>query len=125
MLLLQAAVAAFGTFGRSRAGNRDLFAFAAVPCRNSMAPPKLARDTPVVNVLHPLQVNSLEIVRGDADFAIANNPFCLVRQARSPGLRLLVDRHEPLRGKPRLNDGLTAIALADGICVVFDSRQQT
>src|SRR5215813_3828819 len=125
MLLLQGAVAAFGAFRWSRTRNRDLFAFPAVPCGDPMAPPKLSRDTPIVDVVHPLQVNGLEIVRRDADLAIANYPFCLVRQAPSAGLRLSVDCHEPLGGKSWLNNGLAAVALADGVGVVFDSRQQT
>src|SRR5690348_11104728 len=45
--------AAMGADQRRLAGDGDLAAMAAVPGGDAMAPPELARDVPVANVLQP------------------------------------------------------------------------
>src|SRR5215472_8396882 len=47
-----------------------LLAVRAMPDRNAMAPPELARDAPVANVFEPLQQNRALIVGHDFDEAI-------------------------------------------------------
>src|SRR5579884_762564 len=95
------------------ARHRDLAAIAAVPRGNTMSPPQLARDAPVVNVLHPVQVDGLVIVGREADVSLRDRFRGGLRHAHAAGARLLVDGDEPLRGEPRLDHGLAAVALAD------------
>ena len=72
---------------------------------NAMAPPELARDAPIADVLHPLKEDDLAIVGHKADAAAAHRFHGLF------GQRLHV--HEPLRRNQRLDDGLAAVALAE------------
>ena len=71
-----------------------------------MAPPELARDAPVVDVLHPVEVGLGPRLRDDARGA------ALHRRERRLGERLHL--HEPLRREHRLDDRLAALAAADG-----------
>src|SRR3954470_9697844 len=93
------------------AGHGVLLAVCAMPCGNAMPPPQLARDAPVIDVVHPVQVDGLVIVRCEADVALLNDFNSTLRERR--------DFHEPLRGKPRLDDRLAPVALADGHGVIF------
>src|SRR5579884_3733473 len=89
-------------------------AVAAVPCRNAMTPPELARDAPVANVFHPLEEDGLAILGNEADFAAAYGGHGFL------GKRLHV--HEPLRRDERLDDALAAVTFtqADGVRLAFD-----
>ena len=86
-----------------------------------MAPPELAGDAPVVNVLHPLQVNLLVLLWNDANRFVA---LCIRSDCcnRFFGQRLNLD--EPLGRKPRLHDSFAAVAVAYVIDVVLDAGQQ-
>ena len=79
-----------------------------------MPPPQLARDAPVVDVAHPFEVRLRILLRRELDVALLNRLDGLVRQ------RLNADK--PLRRKPRLHHRLAAVALADGVHVVFHAR---
>ena len=82
-----------------------------------MAPPQLARDAPVVDVAHPLDVGLAVLLGREADVALVDRGDGLV------GERLDLD--EPLRRKPRLDTTrLAAVAVADGVRVVLHSDQQ-
>ena len=81
-----------------------------------MAPPQLARDAPVVNVVHPVQINLLVILGDDRDLAAFD---CLDRLLRQ---RLNFDK--PLLRKPWLDHGPAALALAEGKRVVFLRHQK-
>ena len=111
--LLRAAV---GAGGGIDAGDGDLVALRAVPCGNAMAPPELARDAPVVNVLHPLEVGLLVHLRREADVLLADGCLGLV------GQRLNLD--EPLRREARLDRRLAAVAVAHVVDVVLDAGEQ-
>ncbi len=102
--------------GRRFARHDDLAAIAAMPRRNAMPPPQLARDAPVADVVHPFVIG-LRPVFGDELDARR-----LHRRDGLFGQRLGV--HEPLRGDQRLHDSLAAIALADGQRVRLDLFQQ-
>jgi hypothetical protein len=68
-----------------------------------MAPPELARDAPVVDVLHPVEVGLLVLLGREAD------GFVAVGVGLDGGDGLLGERlnlDEPLRGEARLDDGL-------------------
>ena len=77
----------------------------AGPGRNAMSPPELARDAPVVDVVHPVQIDRAVVLRNDRDLAAFNG--CRARSAS--GLNL----DEPLRRQPRLDDRSATVALAD------------
>ena len=81
-----------------------------------MAPPELARDAPVADVVHPLEVGLGPVVRDELDAAVLHRLDGLL------GQRLRLD--EPLRGDQRLDDGLAALALAEAERVVLDLHQQ-
>src|SRR5208337_1646823 len=95
------------------ASDGDLAALGAMPCGDAMAPPELARDAPVVNVLHPLEVGFLVHLRREADVFLADGCFGFVCQ------RLNLD--EPLRREARLDNRFAAVAMADVVDVVFDA----
>ena len=76
-----------------------------------MAPPELARDAPVVDVAHPFVVGLAILLRCEANVAFVDRGDGLF------GERLNLD--EPLGGEARLDHGLAAIALADGVGVIF------
>ena len=77
-----------------------------------MAPPQLAADAPVLEVLHPGGVG-LRPARGvEGDLAGVDGV------ERRP--LELVDGDEPLLRKPRLKRGITTVAVHDGVVVLLD-----
>ena len=59
--------------GRRVFDRRDDLATFAVPHRDLVTPPELAADTPVTDVIHPVQVHLLESLRDDADVPLADS----------------------------------------------------
>ena len=102
--------AAFGHISRSRPGNDDFSARVAVPCRDPMPPPELARNAPVVNVVHPLKIALFKTVGNELDSSVFD---CLDGRF---GKR--IDLQVPLNRDLRLHNGRAAIALSD---VVLDN----
>ena len=86
-----------------------------------MAPPELAGDAPVVDVLHPVEVGLLVLLGGEADGLVAVG-VGLDGGDGLGGQRLDLD--EPLGGEARLDDGLAAVAMADVVGVVLDGAEQ-
>ena len=86
-------------------------AVGAIPSRDAVPPPQLPPNRPVVDVLHPAGVDLLEAVRHDP------RPVFPHRGERPFGERLDVD--EPLDAEPRLDHGVTALAVADHHLVRF------
>src|SRR5689334_20425883 len=82
-----------------------------MPRRNAVSPPQLPRDAPVVDVVHPIQINSAVIFRDNGDLARLDR--------RGSAVRHRPDLDEPLRGKPRLNDSAAAIALTECQRMIF------
>src|SRR5947209_19135535 len=116
-VLLQLAAAALAAFIGSGARHGNLTAIQAMPCRNTMAPPELARNTPVMDVAHPLEVSLGIVLRNKDDLAFfhcLNSTFCQ---------RLNLD--EPLRRKTGLNNVFAALTLADGMYMIFGPDQQS
>ncbi len=72
-----------------------------------MAPPQLARDAPVLNVLEPLVVNGLPLLRKDVDLAARDDIERDLRnrlaRMQRPRRRRLAHRHVPLLGQHRLD----------------------
>ena len=81
-----------------------------------MPPPQLARDAPVVNIAHPLEVRLGVLFRRKADKALLHRGNGLVGERLNPD--------KPLRRKQGLNHGLAAVAFADGVHVVAHPGQQ-
>ena len=88
----------------------------AVPGRDAVAPPELAGDAPVVDVVHPLEIGLGPVRRDELDRAVLDDADGLV------GERL--DADEPLPREVRLDDVLAAVAVADGVVVVLDLDEQ-
>ena len=82
-----------------------------------MPPPQLARDAPIVDVVHPVQVNLTIVLRVDRDLAALHG------LDRAPRHRLNLD--EPLRRKSRLNHRATAVTLAEGDGVIFFADKES
>ncbi len=87
----------------------DDLARGAVPDGDAVAPPELARDAPVVEVVDPVEVPLLHLLRVDRDPAVADRV--------TGGLRERADLDPPLHGQARLDGGLAARAVADGVDV--------
>ncbi len=105
-----------GVLGPALAGRRglvradaDRLAAGAVPDRDAVAPPQLARDAPVVHVVDPVEVALGHLPRVDRHPAVAH------RVAGGPGQRLDLD--PPLERQPRLDGGPAARAVPDGVDV--------
>ena len=88
----------------------------AVEHGDAMAPPQLARDAPVLEVLHPGGVG-LRPARGvEGDLAGVDG---VERRSLE-----LVDGHKPLLGQPRLQRGVATVAVHDGVVEVLDVIEQ-
>src|ERR1035438_4420057 len=95
----------------------DFGAILASPRGDAMSPPQLTRDAPVVDVLHPVEINLFVIFGNDGDLAALDGFDRFLRE------RLNFDK--PLLGEARLNDGSAALALAEGESVVFFADKKT
>ena len=97
-------------FGRDRtcvvlAARDDDVARVVVPRRNPVAPPELAADAPVLDVLHPMAIGVDPVGGHEAHVTVVDQLHASGREA--------VHLHEPLVGEIRLDD-LTA-AVAEGL----------
>src|SRR5690606_1769278 len=88
----------------------------AVPDRDAMTPPKLARDRPVVGILEPVVVNALEPFRHELQRAVLRG---VVRW-----LGELLHSHEPLLADHRLDDRVAAVTMPDAVRMRLDLHQQ-
>ncbi len=112
------------TCGRRCAGDGDGRAGFAVPCGDAMTPPQLARDAPVVDVLHPLVVGFAVLVGRELDVALCDCCDGFGCDAVAAGAGGLVDGEEPLEESARLDDDAGALADADGVGVLFDFNEE-
>ena len=86
-------------------------AFCTMEDGDAMTPPELTRDAPVLEVLHPGHVGLRPALRMEGDLSIGNDIGC--------GTLELVDGNEPLLGEPGLERRVAAVAMHDGMLVVF------
>ena len=91
-------------------------AVGAVPGRDAVAPPELARDAPGLDVAHPLEIGARPALGHEADAARFH------RLDRRPGEGLGVDI--PLVGQPRLDHRAGAVAVGHGVEVRLDPLDQ-
>ena len=83
-----------------------------IVCRDALSPPKLAADTPVVCILHPVTVGIAVFIRDELDEAILDGS----KRARCELFHL----EEPLGTEARLDDGVGTLAVSDRRGIVFD-----
>ncbi len=89
---------------------RDVdIALVVVPGRDLVAPPELARDGPVLDVLHPVVVGVDPVLGHEAHLARAHHVDRLLRDRLAVGAGL-GHGHVPLVGQHRLDDGAGARA---------------
>src|ERR1700756_5279540 len=87
-----------------------------MPRRNAVAPPQLARDAPVMDVAHPLEIGATVVLRDELDLPLLDH------FNRPVGQRL--DLYEPLRREPRLDDAATALALRQGDDIILGAHEE-
>ncbi len=109
------------------AGDVDM-AVVVIPGRDLVAPPQLARDAPVLDVVQPLVVGRGPVFRNHPDFTVRDffQRDCgnrLAREVRAFGRRL-AHRHEPLVGQHRLDHHAGAVAARHHQLVRLDRFQQ-
>ena len=110
--------------GRQRVGVAHLLLGAAdidialgvVPGRNTVTPPDLTADAPVLDVAHPLEIGVLPVVRHEADAPVLHRG--------DGGLRQGGGAHVPLVREPGLDDGPGAVPARDHELVVLDAGQE-
>src|SRR5256886_4127344 len=106
-----------GALGRVLARDDRLAARLARPDGDAVAPPELARDAPVADVLHPREVRVLPLLRDEARATVAHG-----RERRT---RERLDLDEPLPRDERLDDGPAAVADADPVAVRLLALEET
>ena len=89
----------------------------AVERRDAVAPPELAGDRPVVDVLHPVEIGRFPALRNDLDCSLAHDIDCRLGE--------WFDLHEPLAGDHRLYDRVASAVHTDAVRVVFRAAQET
>ena len=91
------------------------FSFAKEPCRDLVAPPQLAADAPILDVLHPVTIAVLELGRVELHGVVHHR-----LQGR---LRQFFHRQEPLQRQARLDHGVGAFAAPHLVGVVLHLDQ--
>src|SRR5579862_2824719 len=89
----------------------------ASPCGNAMPPPQLARDAPIVDVVHPVEINLSVIFRNDGDLAAFDGLDCFLRER--------LNFYEPLLGETRFDHGSATIAFTERERVIFFSDKKS
>ena len=102
---------------RSRSWRAVIFAaVVALPDRNPVAPPELAGDAPVADVLHPVEVDALVAFRDELDLPSSTTSIA--------GCGELLHPQNHCSREQRLDDRAAALARADGVRVVLDLLDQ-
>ncbi len=90
----------------------DVSPLREIVCRYALAPPQLARDAPVLDVLHPVAVCVL-VFRGDELYRILHDGACR-------RLGYILHRHEPLHRELGLDGRARTLRVADVVGVWLD-----
>src|SRR5215211_5345288 len=83
----------------------------AIPNRDAMSPPQLTADTPILDILKPVEICLLEPLR--------NNPNAPIPHGVEGGFRQGFNRHKPLGGDHRLEDFSAALGAGNGGTIRF------
>ena len=111
VVLFEIFAATFGTGVRRFLRHHHLSAVGAVVGGNPVSPPKLAGDTPVLDVLHPVEIGFIKTLGDKLDFAGADRLNGRFRQ------RLHFDK--PLLGNFGLYRSAAAVAGANVVGVIL------
>jgi hypothetical protein len=88
----------------------------AVPGRDLVAPPQLARDAPRLDVAHPLEIGLFPVFRHEDGAALLDGLDGGLGQRRGV--------HIPLLGEPRLDRHAAAVAMGHGVGVGLDALDE-
>src|SRR5215207_5710313 len=88
-----------------------------VPHGDAMSPPQLAADTPILDVLQPVEIGLLKTLGYDLDAPISHS--------FQRGFCQRFDRHEPLRGDHRLDDLSAALCARDGCAIRLSLNEES
>ena len=91
-------------------------AFVVIPRRDTVTPPQLTGDTPVLNIAHPGEVHVFVLLRHELNVAVFNRFYGRLRQH--------VGTHVPLVGQHRLDHHAATVAVRHGQIVRFDLFKQ-
>ena len=99
-----------------------LVALVAVPDGDAVAPPELAADAPVADVLQPVEIDAPEPVGDDGDVAVGHGGV----GAAGDAVRFLVAAHleEPLQADEGFHHRVATLAVAHRVAVVLHFFQQ-
>ena len=117
LVLMDVLAMAMRALREVRAADARLAAVVAVPRRDAVAPPELARNAPVADVLKPVDVDFREALRHELDAAVLDGFDGRFRE------RFHLD--EPLLRDERLDRRMAARAMADSVLMVFDRDERT
>ena len=87
-----------------------------IPCRDTVTPPQLTRDTPVLNIAHPGEVHVFVLLRYELNVAVLNRFNCRFRQD--------IGTHVPLVGQHWFDDHAATVAVRNGQVMWFNFFQQ-
>ena len=94
-------------FRQIRPGRHLLSAVVTVPHRDTVTPPDLAGNAPVMDVVHPVRIGLRETVRHKLDAPVFN--------AFHGGLHEGFHFDKPLRGNKGFHDVVAALAVTDSM----------
>ena len=116
-ILRQVRAAALRADGRSLCLDNGLAAVVAVPCGDSVAPPELTADAPVLDIVRPVKVGLFHGAGNKPDVAVLNGLHRRLDQ--------LVHADEPLLLDHRLHGRAAPVMSADIVCVVLDPDKKS
>ena len=97
--------------------NHDFAAFVTVVCGNSVSPPKLTGNTPVLDIVGPVKIGLLHSFRNQLDFAFL---YCL-----DSGLDQFIHFYKPLLLYKRLYGCLAAVMGSYVMNMVFNLNKKS
>ena len=102
---------------RVRLGHGDVSAVGTGPCRDAVPPPELARDAPVPDVLHPLEIGLLPLFGNPRDASVLHGLDAPLGQGFGPD--------EPLLGQVGLDGRAAPLAVPHGVRDRLGADQET
>ena len=112
-ILSEVCAAAFRAHGRSLFGDNCLAALVTVIRRDPVAPPELAADAPVADVVGPIEIGLLHPLGDQTDIALFDSFDCRLDK--------LVHLNEPLLFDQRLNGSSASVMGSYVVSVVFNA----
>ena len=116
LILVQLFRATLGACMRRIHCDNRLAAILAVPRRDAVSPPELAGNAPILDVLHPIEIDLLHALRNKAHTSVADAFDCRLCQR--------FHLYKPLLRNARLHHGVAAVATADIVLDRLDTHQE-